>query len=79
MIMNDPTRDITRFMIFPIVMYEDKLGLSQLNEDIKAAILASLKNNEPMYASCDVGKQYNSAASISILVLMITRLFLVSI
>ena len=31
------------------------------NEDIKAAALASIKNNEPMYASCDVGKQFNRA------------------
>ena len=30
------------------------------NEDIKESALASIKNNEAMYASCDVGKQFDS-------------------
>lgn len=68
MIMNDPTREY--YKVYDISNYRNTYeGLNWVylnlpNEDIKAAALASLKNNEPMYASCDVGKQYNSAAGI---------------
>jgi len=68
MIMNDPTREY--YKVYDISNYRNTyeginwVYLNLPNEDIKAAALASLKNNEPMYASCDVGKQYNSAAGI---------------
>ena len=68
MIMNDPTREY--YKVYDISNYRNTYeGLNWVylnlpNEDIKAAALASLKNNEPMYASCDVGKQYNSATGI---------------
>jgi len=68
MIMNDPTREY--YKVYDISNYRNTYeGLNWVylnlpNEDIKAAALASLKNNEPMYASCDVGKQYNSEAGI---------------
>lgn len=63
MIMNDPTREYYK-------MYEIQndrntveglnwIYLNLPNEDIKKAALASIKANEPMYASCDVGKQSN--------------------
>lgn len=63
MIMNDPTRAYYK-------MYEiqnnrntvEGINWTYLNlptEDIKKAALASIKANEPMYASCDVGKQSN--------------------
>jgi bleomycin hydrolase len=68
MIMNDPTREY--YKVYDISNYRNTYeGLNWVylnlpNEDIKAAALASLKNNEPMYASCDVGKQYNSETGI---------------
>lgn len=63
MIMNDPTREY--YKTYEIQNYRNTLeGINWIylnlpNEDIKAAALASIKNNEPMYASCDVGKQFN--------------------
>lgn len=63
MIMNDPTRDYYRR--YEIRNSRNTLeGLSWTylnlpNDDIKHAALASIKNNEAMYASCDVGKQFN--------------------
>lgn len=63
MIMNDPTREY--YKTYEIQNYRNTLEginwvyLNLPNEDIKAAALASIKNNEPMYASCDVGKQFN--------------------
>src|SRR5574344_89973 len=64
MIMNDPTRDYYK-------MYEidgarntmDGVNWTYLNlpnEDIKKAVLASIKGNESVVASCDVGKQSNT-------------------
>ena len=64
MIMNDPTRDYYK-------MYEienarnimDGINWTYLNlpnEDIKKAVLASIKANESVVASCDVGKQSNT-------------------
>lgn len=63
MVMNDPTREY--YKLYEIQNYRNTqeginwIYLNLPNEDIKAAALASIKNNEPMYASCDVGKQHN--------------------
>lgn len=63
MIMNDPTREY--YKIYEIqndrntVEGVNWIYLNLPNEDIKKAALASIKANEPMYASCDVGKQSN--------------------
>lgn len=69
MIMNDPTREY--YKVYEIDNYRNSIEginwvyLNLPNEDIKKAALASIKNNEAMYASCDVGKQMNSAEGIS--------------
>ena len=69
MIMNDPTRPY--YKLYEIQNYRNSYeGLNWVylnlpNEDIKKAALASIKNNEAMYASCDVGKQFNVAEGIS--------------
>lgn len=61
MIMNDPTREY--YKVYEIQNYRNAqeginwVYLNLPNKDIKKAALASIKNNEPMYASCDVGKQ----------------------
>lgn len=63
MIMNDPTREY--YKLYEIQNYRNTVEginwvyLNLPNEDIKKAALASIKNNEAMYASCDVGKQNN--------------------
>lgn len=63
MIMNDPTREY--YKLYEIQNYRNTeeginwVYLNLPNEDIKKAALASIKNNEAMYASCDVGKQNN--------------------
>jgi len=68
MIMNDPTREY--YKTYEIQNYRNTIeGINWIylnlpNEDIKAAALASIKNNEPMYASCDVGKQFNRETGI---------------
>lgn len=68
MIMNDPTREY--YKVYEIQNYRNTfegLNWTYLNlpaEDIKVAALASIKANEPMYASCDVGKQFNKDAGI---------------
>lgn len=68
MIMNDPTRDY--YKTYEIQNYRNTqeginwVYLNLPNEDIKAAALASIKNNEAMYASCDVGKQSNRTEGI---------------
>ncbi|MDR2362167.1 MAG: C1 family peptidase [Prevotellaceae bacterium] len=68
MIMNDPTRDYYR--LYEIRNSRNTVEgvswtyLNLPNEDIKRAALASIKNNEAMYASCDVGKQFNREAGI---------------
>ncbi len=68
MIMNDPTREY--YKTYEIENYRNTqegfnwIYLNLPNEDIKAAALASIKNNEPMYASCDVGKQFNRESGI---------------
>ena len=64
MIMNDPTRPY--YQVYDIKNYRNTVEginwvyLNLPNEDIKAAALESIKNNEAMYASCDVGKQSNT-------------------
>lgn len=63
MVMNDPTREY--YKVYEIQNYRNTqeginwVYLNLPNEDIKAAALASIKNNEPLYTSCDVGKQHN--------------------
>lgn len=61
MVMNDPTREY--YKIYEIQNYRNTIEgvnwvyLNLPNEEIKAAALASIKNDEAMYVSCDVGKQ----------------------
>ncbi|RUT78504.1 aminopeptidase C [Ancylomarina longa] len=68
MIMNDPTR--AYYKVYEIKNYRNvKEGINWTylnlpNKDIKSFALASIKNNEPMYASCDVGKQHNRKAGV---------------
>jgi len=68
MIMNDPTREY--YKVYEIQNYKNTIEginwvyLNLPNGDIKKAALASIKNNEAMYASCDVGKQHNRATGI---------------
>ena len=68
MIMNDPTREY--YKLYEIQNYKNTIeGINWIylnlpNEDIKKAALASIKSNEPMYASCDVGKQMNRESGI---------------
>ncbi len=65
MIMNDPTREY--YKVYDIKNYRNTeegtnwVYLNLPNADIKSAAMASIKNNEPMYVSCDVGKEFNSA------------------
>ncbi len=68
MIMNDPTRPY--YQVYDIKNYRNTeegtnwVYLNLPNEDIKKAALSSIKGNDPMYASCDVGKQYNSTEGV---------------
>lgn len=68
MIMNDPTREY--YKVYEISNYRNTVEginwvyLNLPNEDIKRAALASIKNNEAMYASCDVNKFLNRKAGI---------------
>ncbi|MDR2949176.1 MAG: C1 family peptidase [Prevotella sp.] len=68
MIMNDPTREF--YQLYEIQNYKNTIEginwvyLNLPNEDIKKAALASIRNNEAMYASCDVGKQLNRESGI---------------
>ena len=68
MIMNDPTREY--YKVYDIANYRNTYEgvnwryLNLPNEDIKPAALASIKDNTPLYVSCDVGKQHNRAAGI---------------
>ncbi len=69
MIMNDPTREY--YKVYEIQNYRNTVEgvnwvyLNLPNEDIKRAALASIKNNEAMYASCDVAKQHHQVQGIS--------------
>ncbi len=68
MVMNDPTREY--YKVYEIANYRNSIEgvnwvyLNLPNEDIKTATLASIKNNEPLYASCDVGKQSNTKSGV---------------
>lgn len=68
MIMNDPTREY--YKVYDISNYRNTVEginwvyLNLPNEDIKKAALASIKNNEAMYASCDVNKFLNRKAGV---------------
>ncbi|NDV67655.1 aminopeptidase C [Dysgonomonas sp. 25] len=68
MIMNDPTREY--YKVYEIANYRNTIEginwtyLNLPNEAIKKAALQSIKGNEAMYASCDVGKQFNRESGI---------------
>lgn len=68
MTMNDPTREY--YKVYEIENYRNTIEginwvyLNLPNEELKASALASIKNNEPLYVSCDVGKQNDSKAGI---------------
>ena len=68
MIMNDPTREY--YKVYDIQNYRNTIEgvnwvyLNLPNEDIKEAALKSIKNNEPMYASCDVGKESDTKSGV---------------
>lgn len=63
MFMNDPSRPY--YKLYEIENYrnvEEGINWKYINlpaDELKAMALASIKNNEPLYASCDVGKQLN--------------------
>ncbi len=63
MVMNDPTRPY--YKVYDIDNYRNNVEgvnwkyLNLPNADIKNAAIASIKDNEAMYISCDVGKQLN--------------------
>ncbi len=64
MLMNDPTRDY--YKLYEIEYDRNVMEgrnwkyINLPNDALKKAALASIKGNEAMYASCDVGKQLNS-------------------
>lgn len=64
MFMNDPSRPYNK--VYEIENYRnvvEGINWKYLNlpaDDLKAMALESIKNNEALYASCDVGKQLNS-------------------
>lgn len=68
MIMNDPTRPY--YKVYDIKNYRNTqegtnwMYLNLPNDEIKASALKSIKNNEPMYSSSDVGKEFNNASGI---------------
>lgn len=69
MIMNDPTREY--YKVYEIDNYRNTeeginwIYLNLPNEEIKKAALASIKDNEAMYASCDVNRQVNVKTGIA--------------
>ncbi|MDR2413603.1 MAG: C1 family peptidase [Odoribacteraceae bacterium] len=68
MIMNDPTREY--YKVYEINNYRNTFEginwtyLNLPNEEIKRAALASIKNNEAMYSSSDVGKAFDRASGV---------------
>lgn len=68
MIMNDPTREY--YKVYEIENYRNTyegvnwIYLNLPNEEIKPAALAAIKDNTPLYVSCDVGKQSKRAEGI---------------
>lgn len=63
MVMNDPTREY--YKVYEIKNYRNTMEgmnwtyLNLPNKEIKAAALESIKNNEALYTSSDVGQQFN--------------------
>ena len=63
MVMNDPTREY--YKVYEIKNYRNTMEgvnwtyLNLPNDEIKTASLKSIKNNEALYTSSDVGKQFN--------------------
>lgn len=68
MVMNDPIREY--YKVYEIQNYRNTIEgvnwiyLNLPNDEIKKSALASIKNNEAMYTSCDVGKQHNRTTGI---------------
>jgi bleomycin hydrolase len=68
MIMNDPTRPY--YKVYEIENYRNTVEgvnwryLNLPNDDIKRAALSSIKNNEPMYSSSDVGKAFDRSSGV---------------
>lgn len=68
MTMNDPTREY--YKVYEIDNYRNTIEgvnwkyLNLPNEELKASALSSIKNNEALYVSCDVGKQNDGKAGI---------------
>ena len=68
MIMNDPTRPY--YQVYDIANYRNTVEgvnwryLNLPNDEIKQSAIRSIRNNEAMYASCDVGKQNNRETGI---------------
>lgn len=68
MIMNDPTREY--YKVYEIKNYRNTVEginwtyLNLPNDAIKKAALASIKNNEAMYSSSDVGKFFDRTSGI---------------
>lgn len=64
LLMNDPSRPYYKLYEIDLDrnVYEGKnwLYINLPAEDLKKYAIASIKDNEAMYASCDVGKQLNS-------------------
>lgn len=63
MIMNDPTRPYdVHYEVDNYRNVEEGVNwhyVNLSNEDIKPMLIASIKNNEALYVSCDVGKQHD--------------------
>ncbi|MDR2129686.1 MAG: C1 family peptidase [Odoribacteraceae bacterium] len=68
MIMNDPTREY--YKVYEIENYRNTIEginwtyLNLPNEEIKRAAIASIKNNEAMYSSSDVGKAFDRTTGV---------------
>lgn len=68
MLMNDPTREY--YKVYEIKNYRNVAEginwtyLNLPNDVLKKYAIASIKNNEAMYASCDVGKQHDKKKGI---------------
>ena len=64
MLMNDPTREYYKMYEIEydrnVMEGRNWIYLNLPNNEIKKFAVASIKNNQAMYASCDVGKQLNS-------------------
>lgn len=63
LLMNDPSRPYNKLYEIDldrnVTEGKNWLYINLTSEELKKFALASLKNNEAMYASCDVGKQLN--------------------